>query len=531
LLVSAKGQQRKKGCMTDVCVCVFARVFVNARAGGGGRLLLQSNAWLNMVVRLLINLNLGMADPDFKAIANRKLVTTNMTDDVGPDIILRWLNSELSSLAFEMLEAFGRALGVKYGALFVDGVISDLSEASLHMPSNPDSIAEWMHEWIGSLIVARVVLHGAFCLDDSRKSPTRRHRILESLAASICPLLVDSVLWNLPTSNARDTSSDGKLELSTQKTQTPLLLEGNVTVAVLLLDLLGEFSMLLGTGSEPTLSSVLYPVAARASQNTVEAVKGSAARTLAAIGTSLGFETVEDMIFAELTRLVAAMVGRLRLPGGTQVPGRVDADEILSVAASLRWTLTMAARSNDQADELAKQVARSGLVDLMSLLEYRLDHLFHQKVLVDGDIDDICVLRKAFFDYFLSSFAVNDEAAYSYKMRGLEREPKHPWLEAVSMFRETTPPEGLGTGAIHESEKTTWDDRQGSATKSLSIPATDIALFSNLIARNGYLLSNRKLKSRILACEGLTSGFKFLAFVGSEHQVGCERFKIGKLGR
>lgn len=466
-------------------------------------------------------LNAEMADLDFESSPSRRLVSPRGGDQSGPNIVFRRLDLDLSSLVSEMLEAFGTALGAKHGALFVDGVLCDLSEASLNIPSHQDSFVEWMHEWIGSLAVAKFILHGAFTIDakesrkDSSKSQARCHRILESLASSILPLLVDSTLWNLPI-NARGTYFDGKSEMSTVKPLAPIVLQVNAAVVVLLLDLIGEFSCLLGSGMEPSLSSVLYPVVARASQNSVEAVKAAAVRTLQTMGLVWGFETVQDLINEEQTRLVAEMVSRLRLPGGTEVPSQGDAEEILSVATSLRWTLTVSSQTEKRVDQSGRSIARrSGLVDLMSLLEYRLDHLFLRKSLGDDDVEDICMLHKAFFDYFLFSFAVNDEAVYSYKMKGLEREPEQPWLDTLSMFRRATP-QALGTTTIHELQKNAADRN---AKQLLNITAPDIALFSKLLARNGYLLSYRKLKSRITSCEGLTSGFKFLAFVGSEHQV------------
>jgi len=53
----------------------------------------------------------------------------------------------------------------------------------------------------------------------------------------------------------------------------------------------------------------------------------------------------------------------------------------------------------------------------------------------------------------------------------------------------------------------------------LDVTKGDISLFAKLIARGCYLLSNIKLDSRISSCDALTLAFKFLAFVGSEHDV------------
>ena len=122
-----------------------------------------------------------------------------------------------------ILRSLGRLLGPKYGAIFVDEVISDFIEASFQMPkaninfSSNDLFLGWLHEWIGSLVVAREILLGSFTIADDfmattststtiaqreiTKKEKRRNRILLSLASSILPLLVDSSLWNLSIEN------------------------------------------------------------------------------------------------------------------------------------------------------------------------------------------------------------------------------------------------------------------------------------------------------------------------------------------
>lgn len=100
--------------------------------------------------------------------------------------------------------------GVKYGAIFVDEVLSDFIEDSLHVPAyDLSSYAAWLHQWIGSLYVARGVVFGTFSTvtQEQRqqkrqrargslfKEEKRRRRILISLASSILPLLVNTHLY------------------------------------------------------------------------------------------------------------------------------------------------------------------------------------------------------------------------------------------------------------------------------------------------------------------------------------------------
>eukprot|EP00531_Pseudo-nitzschia_arenysensis_P006930 CAMPEP_0116138906 /NCGR_PEP_ID=MMETSP0329-20121206/13023_1 /TAXON_ID=697910 /ORGANISM="Pseudo-nitzschia arenysensis, Strain B593" /LENGTH=458 /DNA_ID=CAMNT_0003633903 /DNA_START=119 /DNA_END=1495 /DNA_ORIENTATION=- len=153
--------------------------------------------------------------------------------------------------------------------------------------------------------------------------------------------------------------------------------------------------------------------------------------------------------------------------------------------------------------EFSKNTA---VMDLVALLNYRLDHLFLQKLLVDSDVETVCSLHKAFFNYFLNVFQVDTEATYSYQMKHLTKDSKQPWLDLLSQFRK------IPLDAPESDEET--KEKEGNL---LDFTKSDITLFANLIGRNCYLLSYQKLKSRISSCDALTLAFKFLAFVGSEH--------------
>ena len=97
-------------------------------------------------------------------------------------------------------------------------------------------------------------------------------------------------------------------------------------------------------------------------------------------------------------------------------------------------------------------------------------------------------------------------------MRNLEKESKQPWLDLLSQFRKA-PLEPFNPDQYSHS------DTKDNEARLLDVEKDDIALFAKLIARDCYLLSYRKLQSRISSCDAMTMAFKFLAFVGSEHYV------------
>ena len=479
----------------------------------------------------------------------RTLAPVVLADDIHHQasssiIQLRHLNNiDLSSLGRDILQTLGKLLGPKHGAIFVDEIISDFIEASFQMPTSyhstddNNSFVGWLHEWIGSLVVAREVLLGSFstnsntdintnteqhqrqAYESSSKKTKRRSRILQSLASSILPLLIDSSLWNLPTENRLATVNEAL---------TSQILQKNTVVVVLLLELIGTFCEVLRQDAESMLSTILYPVVDKIIHGeSMLAIQNSGLSTLKVMSLSCGFKSTEDLIYAEQNQLIASMVGRLRLPGGSRIPSRNDAEEILSVTNTTRWTMEMIARINNKGNGEGRSYSspkggKASMVDLISLIDYRLDHLFLQKVLVDDDVKIVCSLHKAFFNYFLFLFKVKKDVTYSHKMKNLEKDSKQPWLNELSKFRKVPPVDDQSAtiSTVDSSDCDQAEDSgEGGRGRLLDVTEADITLFSKLIARDCYLLSYKKLESRISACDALTIAFKFLAFVGSEHDV------------
>jgi hypothetical protein len=75
-------------------------------------------------------------------------------------------------LSRKMMTVLGKILGIKHGSIVVDAFISDFYEASMEqVPSFGAAHIEWLHEWIGSLVIAKEVslsqflpnlLHGSY---------------------------------------------------------------------------------------------------------------------------------------------------------------------------------------------------------------------------------------------------------------------------------------------------------------------------------------------------------------------------------
>ncbi len=452
-------------------------------------------------------------DVDLESASSKRIYASVINDADNSVLPFRRLDSELSLLAKTMLRALGRAQGPKYTALLSDAVISDFFEASLRMPNFPSSYVDWLHEWVGTLVVARELTMGAFSSSQDQSTmgfpgSKKQHRILLSLAMAVLPLTVDSILWKLPISTSQ-------VEGNAYSAATPKVLEANSCVAILLLEFVRNFCHLLRPEDmDAVVPTILFPVVEKASQKDVPLVQEAAMETLVAMGKCLGRKSTGDLLFLELHRLVAAMIGRLRLPGGLQTPGQNDAREILTIANALRWILESMTRTTFEIKMDDSKNERSNLVNLMSLLEFRLDHLIRQKNMRDDDFDTLCSLHKAFFDFFLLTFGVQIDYVYSYRMPGMEpKTKKYSWLDALSKFHTVS-----STKYLHESFPVK-NNAGTNKSRVLCVSESDVSLYSRIIARDCYLLSNESLKIRISSCQSMGSGFKFLAFVGSIHEV------------
>lgn len=450
-----------------------------------------------------------IGDVNLESVASTKLASPIDDAMEGSAIEFRHLNLESTALFREILHVFGNSLGARYAAIFVDSVLADLIEASQKMPSGVDSLIEWLHEWIGSLVVVREVVGGAFSTNEvangDKKRDQRRKRILLSLASSTLPLLIESSLWSLqlPLENERS-HQDGS---QTETSPSPRKLQGNACVVVLLLEFMRAFFNCLGQSTRLFLPTILYPLIEKASQDSLPSVRTSTLLALESASVACGTKKMENLIAEQQAVAVSAMLGQLRLPGGAQAPGPYDKEGIISVSRSARWTLDTITKSNVAPTDT---MVASSVMDLMYLLHFRLSHFFLQHGLASEEIDDVCRLDISFYEHLLSTHGADISSVYTYKMSTDVCDPKQPWHDALVAYRKAP-----ANGFHSEKNDDTHDNEQ---QKLLPLSEKDVGLCSKLNAQGCYLLSNSSLKTRILACESLTLGFKFLAFVGSNHE-------------
>ena len=333
--------------------------------------------------------------------------------------------------------------------------------------------------------------------------------MLQSLASSILPLLVDPSLWSLPIQPSKTVEEKPLL--------SPRTLYANCCVSVLLLELITSFCEILGSNLDQYLSTILYPIMEKAGHGSPPMVQRAAHRSVEAISAICGFPNLPTFARDRFNSLMATMLSRLRLPGGAHFSGDTNMEDTLAVCRSVRWLLDTVIQEYP-AD--SNKETTSSMVELLSLLVERFDYLFLEKVLSERDIYELTLVHKSSFNYFLTIFGAEDDAVYTYRLRGVRNESPRPWLDLLSAFRKASF-EGFQSKA--QEEQKLGENESGRVVVTIdrisSIRMAEIELVSILIKRNCYMLSNESLSVRISSCDGLISGFRFLAFVACFDEV------------
>lgn len=338
----------------------------------------------------------------------------------------------------------------------------------------------------------------------------RRRRILESLASSILPLLVDSSLWNIRTLEGLQeggfpvTASDSSLAAKG--------LLCNTCVMTSLLEFTSSFFRLLGTSVTTLVPVLLFPIIEKASTHNAVPVQIAAEESATVLAKESNFSCLQDLIRHNFSPLMAAMFGRLRLPGGMPAPAERDLRDILALVASTTWVLKIVT-TTDAGQSCGEGKADTiSLIDLISLLEDRFDHLSLRKLLSEDNIHNFLLVHQLCFDFLNTTVGANGRSLYSYPSE--RRMPESaPWLDLLSNFHKP------GLSGLEEHATKERKDTREKEKAELLVGIGEIEFVSRLITKDCYLLSNKSLMAQVSACGSLTSGYRLLAFVSCNYEV------------
>ena len=360
----------------------------------------------------------------------------------------------------------------------------------------------------------------------AEKKERKRIKVLKTLASSILPILVSSCLWNLPTKSEKEqisatSNSRFSHELSLMGTVTPTALKGNASAICLLLEILSLSSSLFQEHIETFLSVILLPTVEKAASNNAPMIRAAASRALVHMANACGFPGTHELINQHLQSLVSGMSGRLRIPGGKIAPQAAEFDNVLSVSSMIRFVLESIAQRSIERDPPRGQHESvvSYILELVSLLMERFDHFILRKVIGEHIMLELTTVCNSSFQYLLSAYGADDDAMYTYRIRGSEfanQESPEPWLELLEDFRCAPSESFSATQTRSDGDRAEENDRnqQLHATSQ-----AEIDFISRLMPRCCYFLSNQSLKVKIASCDAMISGFRFLAFVACLKKV------------
>jgi hypothetical protein len=358
------------------------------------------------------------------------------------------------------------------------------------------------------------------------KGERKRLRLLNSLASSILPVATSSPLWDLPTdadfgASSHEPSTGTEYLMQTSTPVSAVALRGNAGAMKLLLELVASFCTLLQTDAQTFLSSILSPIVERASSQNVPLVQTAAMTALEQVSRACGFHDAPELICAHFGHLMGSLIGRLRIPGGRLAPGPHEVKAIITVSSTVRTILATASRfESSESIKTLDQAGIASMVELLTLLIERFDHLIARKVLGEERLLELVLVCNATFGYLLSSYGACTDAMYSYRMEGRNASEGQPWRGLLTQFHadsakldDVSPREGFAIASDRTSTQTKNGNPPNGMEATLDISSKEIDFVSRLMSRCCYFLSHQSLRMRIASCDTLTSGFRFLAFV------------------
>jgi hypothetical protein len=455
------------------------------------------------------------------------LKSMNISDDCAQprpaDPEFRFLSRESSTVALECLRVLGVALGPKYTALFVDACIADMYEACVERVEQRalltgSSQVEWLHKWIGSLVVVCYTLPGAFASSDANVHAKKRIQILLDLAASILPILTSTPLFDLPTSpeiTQSDCSSSSNFVVASA-------LRGNAVVAFYLLDIVGKLYALLRSSCHRFLPATLYSILEKTGLLSSSAVQAMAVATLDQIAVACGETDRNSLLMANADTLLSSMNSRVRVPGGSKVALQGFDDNVLSIASSAAALLTDTSRTALENNHFACSFGQTLYVNMRELLYSILWRFDQQAATISSHLTEPAILIQL-LDASICNLLVcynvgktNDCERSSELVSGeKDRELSQPWLEWLKCPNEehsdTTDPEPWFIS--HHQSKSLELKQESASSYNYDVLNGQTQFVSDIASRSCYLLSHPSLMIQIQSTDVLIKSFSFLGWV------------------
>lgn len=505
-------------------------------------------------------------DVDFDSIQYAPRVeTTDAWNVWQPDRCrFRFMRDDTARSAREMVHALGTTLGEKGASLFVDACVADVLEACIaatHSLTGPRQ-AEWLHEWIGRLVIANEVLAGAFegsqpqqsmiedtvgeKTSDSKRSRQERKRLkrLHSLAGAILPVITSAPLWALPTvidnldqspSTSEPTGSltiteiedDSEVEIQTVSASA---LKGNAAMVCSLIGLVSETVALLGNDTESFLQLVLFPLCERASSQNHSQVQRTATVALHQVATACDLSSIRALIQENFDYLFGAMLSRIRRPSQpsdrrtsfpTSIPSIVKA--VLQSATDSRPTTDGVRPERSLSDESCVSYVIELVNALVASFDNNLSLMNKDPILQASTALALVEVFDAALSFIASTFGFTLEKETDPFADVPIPEEGVDWMAVLEPFR-LLQPDGITAKEGFEQMRNETDDEGDRDELKADYPAIVISNgeldFINLaLDRCSFFLSSPSLQVQMASCDGMQHAFMFLGNVAMYTKV------------
>ena len=492
-----------------------------------------------------------MLDVHFESVeprAAKSIVVTNSSNNNNDtrrrpqEPPLRHMSNETKSFAVEMIHALGKALGPKHTAVFVDACIAELFEALVGRVESRVSLVgksetEWLHEWIGSIILVRELLVGAFAKGSdaqSTKKVRKRLGILSDLASSILPIIISSPLYDLPTCSSHDAAKvpietvdlrQGKdLVANTNRREgsrvvSSAALRGNASLTFHLLGLTNTIFDLLGSAVHCFLPVVLYPILENIGLRSVSMNQEMAIFVLETLATHCEYGNVTDLLTRNMDHLLGTLMGRIRVPGGHSL-GKTDLDDgTVTVVSTVTAMLRLATVSIQNQQRCMQSDGGPSILSYMQELVTALTGRFDRQAAKSMDSQDTVTVFVQLFDAALNYlYCWYDTSTVSIKYPVGSELPTKPWLALLDPFRaeegKALTPE-TGFKLLRDENREATNPPPGTTGRMITVNETIFVEY--LMSRCCFLLSHSSLSVQVQSCDALIHGFEFLGLVAKRY--------------
>ena len=433
-------------------------------------------------------------------------------------------------LAENCLLNLGKALGERHGALLADSMVADLFEscvarAERQIPFTGQSHVEWLHEWIGSIRVAKKIVEGSFSEAHSNsKKKSKRSQILFEFCSSVLPIVSSAPLFDLPLREPQSNEASPTQALlgdaqvvnrsldATRELTTSIALRGNAAFTYYLIDFVNLLFELLQDEGRRFLHPILFPLLAKVSQEQNSLIQNMASCSIERISLVTQHNGPSDMVRRNTQPIVGILIGKLRAPGGKALSRNSAFDEdlfvVMKVLSGLFRILSVSSLpvTGIELDE------RNNMSSCLKVVDELIERLDYHHVQLSREEDKGMALLQL-LSSAVSAVSLQCEAGHCVSEIVEKKETTMPWLQLLDQFKIDSGDQVDSSSCLEQyiEESAEHADNAHFQTDRLHL-VTDIEFVARVASRCCFFLSNPCLNVQCKSCDVLIQIFEFLGW-------------------